>query len=222
MDGAELPSAPAGGFSQQNLSEYVTSFSKDNAGKSPTLVFFYTNAKRPGGRQPTRQAAACANLSNACFSGRDVKVGVAAKYYSCSRVDLTSVTPGQNPVFNTTTAPIVLVAAKDGSTAALLSGNISNRAVFGAMLKGLAMSGINAAPVIAEATRLLNSTRSLVNKQDTLTKSLARTKADLAKASSNPVRARSLHLRKAKAEAELAEIEKQLTAVRSRFDKLFG
>ena len=202
-----LPSTAFGQrLSAASLPGYVSKLVTDGvASKKPSLVYFYTTATGPRGKGLTPQASACQTIDRTIFGGRDVRVGVLAKYFSCSKVNVTAVTPAKNSIFNTATAPVILVTTSSGKPVASLAGRVTSSALVAAMAKALQMSGINPAHALAKGEKCLEQIKKLENEKDKLTRAVAR----------------STGSKQAQLSAKLDRVTKDLAAIEDIYKDLF-
>jgi len=132
--------------------------------KMPGLVYFYvpiSSAVAAGTEKPSPQLKACRSNAIDLFSGRSKPLGVLARSFVCTKVNVDGVTAKQDPVFNSQAAPLVLVTAADGSRVALLSGKIEEAQLVAAMQAALQKSGLNGAAMVAQGEQLLAQIRKL-------------------------------------------------------------
>lgn len=224
FDEGTLPTMPDGEkLNSKTLAAYAAScpgVADAKAQGKPAFVYFYTRSTRSTRTKevPTPQATACRNLERCLFEGLDYRIGVAAKFFVCSRVDVTSVTPQENPVFNTLRAPVVLITASDGSIAALLAGRVNGRALLSAMFKALRRSGIDAAKAVARGEQLVRTVKNLEDEKARLESSLRRAAERIKPGKRN---AGTLRQRQAKHQAKLQGVAKKLVAAYDALKVLF-
>jgi hypothetical protein len=193
----------------------------------PALVFFYTQATAEngagaaGGGCPIGGGLAggkASNLSKTCrsvelslFSGRSKSVGLLARSFQCSKVNVTSVTAKQDPVFNAQNAPLVLVTAADGSRVALLSGKVGEADLAAAMQAALRKSGFDGQGVATQGEQVLRQIAKYEEEKNRLRAMISmgggKQQADNA-------------ARVATAKADLEKVEKNLAESYKALDKL--
>ena len=194
------------------------------AGK-PALLYFYSRATRGGkGRgTPSPQTVACRTLEKGLFEGWNRRLGIAAKFFSCVKFDVTSVTRAKNPVFNAENAPLVVLVASDGTVVTTMSRKISPTALLSAMLITMRKSGVGTRAIFAgesvikkiaaledRKAGLLAQRRSL---QRTLTKAEAKRKHAQAATAQRRLDALA---------SQIEEIEKALSAANEAWKKLLS
>ena len=185
-------------------------------GKSPRILFYYSNKSVTSGskEQPTPQAKTSKDVWDGLFGGRSPRVGVLARKFDRFKINVSSVEPKSDPLFNAQTAPVVVVMASDGSKVATLPGKVSEDALAAAMLKALQKDKVDGTRIIGQGIEALNQIRKLVDERDRLKLSLAQINAKLSDAGG---KAEALKARETQAKAELAQVEKALAAA---YDKL--
>jgi hypothetical protein len=171
--------------------------------KMPALVYFYVRS----GEEKSPSIKACRSMELDLFAGRNKRVGLLARYFQCTRVNVDGITPKQDPVFNGQSAPLLLVTAADGSRVALLPGKVSEADLVGAMQAALQKSGINGAAITAQGEPLLSQIRKLEDERIRL-----RLKVSLAASRPNGG--------DAKGQAELDQVEKTLAETYKALESL--
>jgi len=141
----KTPPSPEGRLTSKTLADYVGKLpgaAEAKAAGKPALFYFYSKAMRPGkGRgSPSPQALACRTLERGLFEGWNRRLGIAAKFFSCVKFDVTSVTRAENVVFNADNAPVVVLVAAGGTVVSTMSRKISPTALLSAMLTTLRKS----------------------------------------------------------------------------------
>lgn len=213
-------------LSAKSLAEYLGNLpgaDEAKAQKKPVLFYYYSKARRGSGRaaKPTPQAEACGVLEKNLFGGRNKRIGVAAKFFACLKLNVTSVTPQKNPVFNALRAPIVVLMASDGSVVSTLSRKITAGSLLSAMIITMRKSGID--------TRKISTGESVLKKISSLEdrKALLRTRQKSAEGALKQAKASRRRSRVASAErhlktvhAQLKEVEEVLSAAYDAWKKL--
>ncbi len=92
---------------------------------------------------------ACRALERSLFEGWNRRVGIAAKFFSCVKFNVTSVTRAENSVFNAGNAPLVALVASDGTVVTTMSRKISPTALLSAMLITMRKSGNSTRAIFA-------------------------------------------------------------------------
>jgi hypothetical protein len=179
----EKSPAPVGGTAASRLTAAAVSalpgVADAKAKNKPALVYFTAAEARAGGGCGAAgaggpQAKACRELDSECFVGGTQGVGLLARFFHRTRVDVRAVAPQQDPVFNALNGPLVLVTASDGSKIALLTGKISKADLTAAMLAALRRSGYNAQSVAAQGDGILSQIRKLEDEKQKLNRLQAR------------------------------------------------
>lgn len=92
---------------------------------------------------------ACRALERSLFEGWNRRLGIAAKFFSCVKFNVTSVTRAENFIFNAENAPLVVLVASDGTVVTTMSRKISPTALLSAMLVTMRKSGVGTKAVFA-------------------------------------------------------------------------
>lgn len=137
-----------------------------DAPKRPTLAYYCVREAAGGDRALVTHVVACRSLEDRLFNGRSTSVGLLARSFRCVRVDVSSVTPQGDRVYNRFNAPLVRLDAADGSRVALLSGSIDEGQLIGAMLAALQKSGLNGTAIIVQGEPLLRQIQQLERDRD--------------------------------------------------------
>ncbi len=188
-------------------------FMTDVPADQPVLVFCRSRQEAKNG-QPSPQAKDSASVDEACFSYPGANgTPAASRYFACVDVNVSAIDAKQNPVLNQTTAPQVILLAKDRSVAAVLKGKakLTDAALQAEMMKVLdAEASTVVSERMAQAAPVLKELQSLQKK--------LRAKNDgLAKLREMP--AKDAASRKAKSD-RIAQEESALKAMDSDYDAL--
>jgi hypothetical protein len=108
----------------------------------PLMAYFYVRKRG----KATRQMTACM-MTARLFTGSDTGIGTASKFFVTCDVDVSSVGPRMNPVFNAQTAPAIVLLDSKGNLISLLTGRISASSLLRAMMQTLARSGVSTAKI---------------------------------------------------------------------------
>jgi hypothetical protein len=187
--------------------------------KAPTIVLYYSSAAvmQGGKKKPTPQAKLSADVLG-LFGGKSARVGVLARLFTLLKVNVTSVTPKDDKLFNGMTAPVVLVKASDGSKVGMLRGKVSEGALVAAMAKALQKDKINGARIAAKGVEVLNLIRKLVDERDRLRKNLAQLTARMKRDKGS--KAKLLQQRVTQTQAELDKVQKALDEAYGKLKEL--
>ncbi|MHC4201257.1 MAG: hypothetical protein ACYSU0_14810, partial [Planctomycetota bacterium] len=176
-----------------------------------------------GRKNPSSQAVACRTLERNLFGGWNRRLGIAAKFFSCVKFNVTSVTRAKNAVFNAENAPVVVLVASDGKIVTTMSRKISPTALLSAMLTTLRKSGVGTRAIFAgesvvkkiaaledRKAGLLAQRRSV---QQTLKKAKGKRKQTQAASAQRKLDALA---------SQLKEVEKALSAANEAWKKLLA
>jgi len=224
----EAPPPPEGKLSSKTFADYVGKLpgaAEAKAAGKPALFYFYSRAMRAGKgrRSPSPQAVACRTLERGLFEGWNRRVGIAAKFFSCVKFNVTSVTRAENIVFNAENAPVVVLVAADGKVVTTMSRKISPPALRSAMLTTLRKSRISTRAIFAgesvvkKIAALEDRKASLLVQRRSVQQALKRAEAKRKQAQAATAQ------RKLDALAgQLEQIEKALSAANEAWKKLLS
>jgi hypothetical protein len=208
------PSPDGASASARMAASAITSIpgvAEAKAQNRPALVYFYSGSGPAGspaggacaiGGDASPQVKACRTLELGLFGGRNKSVGLLARAFRCTKINVSSVTPKQDPVFNAQNAPLILVTAADGSRIALLSGKVGEGELVAAMQAALQKSKVDGQRITAQGEQVLKQIARLEDEKNRLRLVLARTGAR-SKGEASP---RDAAVR----QAELERVEKDL------------
>jgi len=194
------------------------------AANKPAFVYFYTNATETavnGNVRPTFQADTCRNYERQVFNGTNISVGITAKFFVCTKVDVSAVSPQDNPFFNTMNAPTVLITSSDGVKVALLTRQIGRYDVVSPMTKAMQKSGIDAWKNLREGDRLVRKIGFLEDEKERFQKTMASTAGEVAKAeAAGSTELGALKERQERLKERVQKIETDLAAAYERLKAL--
>jgi hypothetical protein len=229
LDGSnKAPPPPEGKLTSKTISDYVGKLPGADEAKTagkPALFYFYSRATRAGkGRKsPSPQTVACLTLERNLFGGWNRRIGIAAKFFSCVKFNITSVTREENAVFNAENAPLVVLVASDGKVVTTMSRKISPTALLSAMLSALRKSGISTRTVftgeavVKQIAALEDRRASLQVQRRSLQQALKR-----AEAKGNPAKTAAVQRKLDALASQLKEVEKALSAANEAWKKLLA
>jgi hypothetical protein len=229
LDGSnKAPPPPEGKLTSKTLSDYVGKLPGADEAKAagkPALFYFYSRATRAGKgrRSPSPQAVACLALERNLFGGWNRRIGIAAKFFSCVKFNVTSVTREKNAVFNAENAPVVVLVASDGKVVTTMSRKITPTALLSAMLTTLRKSGISTRAiftgeaVVKKIAALEDRRASLQVQRRTLQQALKR-----AEAKGQQAQAAAAQRKLDALASQIEQIGKALAAANEAWEKLLA
>jgi hypothetical protein len=187
------------------------------SGSGAQIVLYYSDKTVSSGNkeQPTPQAKLSKDVWESLFGGKSQRVGVLARKFDCFKINVSSIDPKSDPVFNGQTAPVVVVKASDGSKVATLPGKVPEETLVAAMMKALQKDKIDCSKIVGQGVEALNQIRKLVDERDRLKLSLAQIRSKMSDAG----KAEALKPKEAQTQAELDQVVKALAAAYEKLKK---